>query len=118
MKGNRVHTRYNRKADPKGRKRLPELLAKYGLELASIQEDTPVRLELAAALAYPDGSVSGRALKRQGLKGLLEIEQVAGKDFTTIANVKRMREASKTRPSISLAQSEHSTARRGEPNAH
>ena len=54
--------------------------------------DTPLRLDAAASLAFPDGSVTGEALRREAARGRLIIERVAGKYYTTLANIKRMRE--------------------------
>ena len=54
--------------------------------------DIPVRLEVAAAVAYPDGSMKASSLRREAARGRLVIERVAGKDYTTLANIERMRE--------------------------
>jgi hypothetical protein len=54
--------------------------------------DTPLRLSVAAAFAYPDGSVSASSLRREAARGRLVIERIAGKDFTTLKNIERMRE--------------------------
>jgi hypothetical protein len=57
-----------------------------------ITPDTPLRLGVAAALAFPDGSMTASGLRREAERGRLLIERVAGKDFTTLANIERMRE--------------------------
>jgi len=57
-----------------------------------ISPDTPLRLSVAAALAFPDGSMTASGLRREGARGKLAIERIAGKDFTTLANIERMRE--------------------------
>src|SRR4249919_2116176 len=57
-----------------------------------ITPDTPLRLGIAAALAFPDGSMTASGLRREAERGRLVIERVAGKDFTTLANIERMRE--------------------------
>jgi hypothetical protein len=57
-----------------------------------ITPDTPLRLEIAAALAFPDGSMTASGLRREGARGRLAIERIAGKDYTTLANIERMRE--------------------------
>src|SRR5215831_15675414 len=49
-----------------------------------ISEDTPLRLNVAAALAYPDGSMTASGLRREAAKGRLVIERTAGKDYTTL----------------------------------
>src|ERR1700730_1219290 len=57
-----------------------------------ITPDTPLRLEIAAMLAFPDGSMTASGLRREAARGRLVIERVAGKDFTTLDNIERMRE--------------------------
>ena len=63
-----------------------------------ITPDTPLRLGVAAALAFPDGSMTASGLRREAERGRLVIERVAGKDFTTLANIERMRELCRRRP--------------------
>ena len=48
-----------------------------------IGPDTPLRLGVAAALAFPDGSMTASGLRREGARGRLVIERIAGKDYTT-----------------------------------
>lgn len=57
-----------------------------------IGPDTPLRLDVAAALAYPDGSMTASGLRGERDRGHLVIERTAGKDYTTLANIARMRE--------------------------
>ena len=57
-----------------------------------IGPNTPVRLSVAAALAFPDGSITASGLRREGSRGRLQIERIAGKDYTTLAEIGRMRE--------------------------
>jgi hypothetical protein len=57
-----------------------------------ISDDTPLRLETAAAIAFPDGGMTANGLRRESKRGRLVIERVAGKDFTTLNHIKRMRE--------------------------
>lgn len=57
-----------------------------------IGPDTPLRLDVAAAIAYPDGSMSSSGLRAESRRGRLVIERTAGKDYTTLANIDRMRE--------------------------
>jgi hypothetical protein len=47
----------------------------------------PLRLGVAAALAFPDGSMAAARLRREADRGRLIIERIAGKDFTTLANI-------------------------------
>ena len=57
-----------------------------------VTPDTPLRLGIAAARAFPDGSMTAAGLRREAARGRLIIERIAGKDFTTLANIERMRE--------------------------
>src|SRR3981189_2914729 len=57
-----------------------------------LKPTTPLRLSVAAELAFPDGSMTASGLRREGARGRLVIERVAGKDYTTLANIERMRE--------------------------
>jgi hypothetical protein len=57
-----------------------------------VTPDTPLRLEIAAAIAFPDGSMTASGLRREAERGRLVIERIAGKDFTTLANIERMRQ--------------------------
>jgi hypothetical protein len=56
-----------------------------------IADDTPLRLDVAAALAYPDGSMTASGLRKEAGRGRLEIERTAGKDYTTLAAIAEMR---------------------------
>jgi hypothetical protein len=56
-----------------------------------IAPNTPLRLGVAAALAFPDGSMSASGLRREAARGRLIIERIAGKDFTTLGNIEKMR---------------------------
>jgi hypothetical protein len=57
-----------------------------------IAPDTPLRLDVAAAIAFPDGSMTASGLRREGKRGRLAIERIAGKDYTTLSAIERMRE--------------------------
>src|SRR5581483_8948345 len=52
---------------------------------------TPLRLDVAAKLAFPGGSMSASGLRREAARGRLVIERIAGKDYTTLANIAEMR---------------------------
>jgi hypothetical protein len=58
----------------------------------SVGPDTPLRLDQAAAVAYPYGGMTAAGLRAEGKAGRLIIERVRGKDYTTLAEIKRMRE--------------------------
>jgi hypothetical protein len=57
-----------------------------------VARDTPLRLKIAAKIAFPDGSMTVSGLRREAKRGKLTIERISGKDFTTLGNIDRMRE--------------------------
>lgn len=63
-----------------------------GTNPEEIGPDTPLRLQRAAELAFPNGGMTAAGLRREAGRGRLTIEKIAGKDFTTLAAIKRMRE--------------------------
>ena len=69
------------------------------LRLEDVSSTTPLRLSVAAEIAFPDGSISGKALQREAAHGRLEIERITGKDFTTLGAIERMRERCRVQPS-------------------
>jgi hypothetical protein len=54
-------------------------------------DDTPLRLEVAAKLAFPGGGISAASLRTEARRGRLAIERIAGKDFTTLRAIQQMR---------------------------
>jgi hypothetical protein len=66
--------------------------------LDQVKPDTPLRLDVAAALAFPDGSMGASGLRKEAGRGRLVIERVAGKDYTTLAAIERMRELCRFHP--------------------
>ena len=62
------------------------------------REDTPVRLAVAAALAYPDCSMTASGLRKEAARGRLAIERTAGKDYTTLAAIEEMRQLCRLQP--------------------
>jgi hypothetical protein len=81
-----------------------------------ITPDTPLRLEIAATLAFPDGSMTAAGLRRESARGRLVVERIAGKDFTTLRNIENMRELcrvqAKAHDSICAGRAQGSGARR------
>ncbi len=63
-----------------------------------IGDDDPIMLRDAAVLAFPDGSVGERALRRMRDKGHLDCFRIAGKDYTTLSAVRLMLERSRVVP--------------------
>src|SRR6266853_1421425 len=60
-------------------------------DLPSYPVDRPLRLSLAARIAFPDGSITASGLRREAQRGRLVIERIAGKDYTTLAAIDEMR---------------------------
>lgn len=57
-----------------------------------VRPHDPLRLAVAAAVAFPDGSMTASGLRRECARGRLIIERIAGKDYTTLFYIERMRE--------------------------
>lgn len=66
-------------------------------EQRDVPKDAPIRLSVAALLAYPDGSMTVSGLRREAARGRLIIERVAGKDYTTLGAIEEMRELCRVR---------------------
>jgi hypothetical protein len=59
----------------------------------TITPTTPLRLEVAAALGFPDGSMTTGALRRLAAAQKLAHEKIAGKYFVTLRAIEEMRTA-------------------------
>ena len=70
----------------------------HPLPLSNITPDTPLRLKVAAAIAYPDGSMTASGLRKEAGRGRLVIERTAGKDYTTLAAIEEMRRLCQLHP--------------------
>lgn len=70
-----------------------------------IEDHTPLRLADAAKIAFPHGGITVAGLRREVGRGRLKIEIIAGKHFTTLADIREMRrlcrDQAKERGSIS-----------------
>jgi len=56
-----------------------------------ITRDTPLRLADAVKLAFPCGGMTVSGLRREIARGNLAIEMIAGKQFTTLRDIEKMR---------------------------
>src|SRR6185295_14595056 len=56
-----------------------------------ITRDTPLRLADAVKLAFPCGGMTVSGLRREIARGNLAIEIIAGKQFTTLRDIEKMR---------------------------
>jgi hypothetical protein len=59
----------------------------------SVDDDTLLRLGIAAAVEFPDGSIGASGLRREAQNGRLRIWRIAGKDYTTRRALREMRRA-------------------------
>jgi hypothetical protein len=57
-----------------------------------ITRNTPLRLADAVKIAFPMGGMTVAGLRRERDRNRLIIEKIAGKEFTTLAHIERMRE--------------------------
>ena len=57
-----------------------------------ITRNTPLRLADAVKIAFPMGGMTVAGLRRERDRDRLVIEKIAGKEFTTLAHIERMRE--------------------------
>ena len=57
-----------------------------------ISRNTPLRLADAVKIAFPMGGMTVAGLRRERDRCRLIIERIAGKEFTTLAHIERMRE--------------------------
>ena len=54
------------------------------VNLTEITPDTPLRLSVAAKLAFPDGSICTNSLRPEIAAGRLEAMKIAGKHYVTL----------------------------------
>lgn len=60
-------------------------------EPATIGPDTPLRLDVAVRIVWPEGGMTVSGLRRERDRGRLITEIVAGKEFTTLRFIEAMR---------------------------
>ncbi len=63
----------------------------------TITPDTPLRLDIAARVAFPAGGMTASGLRREASRGRLTVERIAGKLFTTLHHIENMREQCRDR---------------------
>ncbi|WP_284209519.1 excisionase [Methylorubrum aminovorans] len=66
--------------------------------MGEIARTTPLRLADAAALAFPNGGMTVSGLRRERDRGRLVTEFVAGKEYTTLDAIDRMRKLCRAQP--------------------
>ena len=63
-----------------------------------VTPDTPLRLEVAAKLAFPDGSMSASVLRGEAERGRLDIRRIGRRYYTTLRNIETMWEKCRVAP--------------------
>src|ERR1700687_4005711 len=74
--------------------------------LRSVAGDVPLRLDVAARLAFPDGSLTANSLRREISRGRLTSERIAGRLFVTLAEIRRMRARCRVEARVPASSSE------------
>ncbi|MCJ8509523.1 excisionase [Rhizobium lemnae] len=59
--------------------------------IEKVAPDQPIRLAVAAKLAFPDGSMTASGLRCEFKKGNLAVELIANKQYTTLNSINEMR---------------------------
>ena len=60
--------------------------------------DIPLRLAMAAKLAFPGGGMTASGLRRERDRQRLVTEIIAGKEYTTLRNIQQMRVKCRAQP--------------------
>lgn len=71
-----------------------------------ITRDTPLRLADAINIAFPHGGMTVSGLRRERDRKRLIVERIAGKEFTTLAHIERMRELCRVEAKVPGSNSE------------
>jgi hypothetical protein len=58
---------------------------------SNIAPETPLRLDVAVREAFPAGGMTVSGLRREIVRGRLEVELIAGKQLTTLSAIAKMR---------------------------
>jgi hypothetical protein len=80
------------------------------VDLSVIGPDTPLRLDVAAGIVFPDGSMKASGLRREIRRGRLESERIAGKQYVTLEGINRMREKCRDVPRVPASTSANDVA--------
>ena len=66
------------------------IVTEINLQRDAVDQESLLRLDVAASIAFPFGGMSKNGLRRELARGRLDGMKIAGKYFTTLANIKRM----------------------------
>jgi hypothetical protein len=76
----------------------PARVFRLGPSVRDISDDTPPRLDIAVKAAFPAGGITVAGFRKEIAKGRLDVELIAGKLFTTLGAIARMRERCRVIP--------------------
>jgi hypothetical protein len=65
-----------------------------------MSDDEPMRLQDIVRVAFPHGGMTVSGLRKEAGRGRLVIERIAGRDYTTMADIRRMRELCRVQPKV------------------
>ncbi|MBZ9795728.1 excisionase [Mesorhizobium sp. ES1-4] len=68
------------------------MLKTTAVMLCDYSKDAPIRIDTAVKIAFPDGSMSVKGLRKERDANRLTTEIIANKEYTTLAAIERMRE--------------------------
>ena len=63
----------------------------------TVTPTTPLRLEVAAQLGFPDGSMTAASLRRLAAAEKIDHERISGRYYVTLAAIEEMRERCRVR---------------------
>jgi hypothetical protein len=85
--------------------------------IEAVDPEAPLRLAVAAKLAFPRGGMTVSGLRREIAKGRLAVEVIAGKQFTTLENIRRMRESCRVTARVPISGNEKRDGKTGGSSA-
>jgi hypothetical protein len=68
------------------------------IDAPEINSDSPLRLDVAAKIAFPFGGMTASGLRREAKRGRLIVERIAGKDYTTLRYIEEMKRQRRNEP--------------------
>lgn len=85
-----------------------------------VDDTTPLRLDVAAAIAFPGGAMTGAGLRREAARNRLAVSRVAGKDWTTLRAIAEMIELCRAAPKAPTSSSngQRRIPKAGSPGTH
>jgi hypothetical protein len=78
----------------------PETIAKIMAIEPTKRREMPLRMAVAARIAFPDGTMGSSGLRKERERGRLVTEMIAGKEYTTLGAIEHMRELCRFVPKV------------------